>query len=84
MAVGGPDTPGRHKYCDEKGKSMHMNLKRTFGALLTLLGIVGMIYTGYGFIRQNTNWREMLVIGIIGVVFFSAGIGLVRNTRDET
>lgn len=61
-----------------------MNLKRTFGTLLTLLGIVGILYTGYGFIKQNANWREILVIGIIGVVFFSAGIGLVRNTKDES
>jgi hypothetical protein len=59
-----------------------MNLKRTFGTLLTVLGIVGILYTGYGFIRQNANWREILVAGVIGVVFFAAGIGLVRNTRD--
>jgi len=60
-----------------------MNIKRTFGSLLTILGIVGLIYTGYSFMNHSQNTRELLVYGIIGIIFFVSGIGLVKNTKDE-
>jgi len=61
-----------------------MNVKRLFGTVLTILGIIGLIYTGYELIKGSTNYRSLIVIGIIGLIFFSSGIGLVKNTRDET
>ncbi len=61
-----------------------MNVKRTFGTILTILGIVGIIYAGYGFIREGGGWRELVVAGVIGLIFFVSGISLVRNTRDES
>lgn len=60
-----------------------MNVKRLFGTILTVLGIVGIIYAGYGFIQQSMQWRQLLVAAVIGVIFFISGIGLVRNTKDE-
>ncbi len=60
-----------------------MNVKRLFGSILTILGIIGLIYAGYGFIKQNMQWRELLVAAVIGIVFFVSGIGLVKNTKDE-
>jgi len=60
-----------------------MNVKRTFGTILTVLGIIGLIYCGYGFIKHSINTRELVVAGIIGVIFFFSGIGLVKNTKDE-
>ncbi|MEZ2443650.1 putative membrane protein [Chitinophaga sp. W3I9] len=60
-----------------------MNVKRLFGTILTILGIVGIIYAGYGFIQQSMQWRQLLVAAVIGIVFFISGIGLVRNTKDE-
>lgn len=60
-----------------------MNVKRTFGTILTVLGIIGLIYAGYGFVRHSIQGRELIVIGIIGVIFFFSGIGLVKNTKDE-
>ncbi|MDR6567939.1 MULTISPECIES: hypothetical protein [Chitinophaga] len=60
-----------------------MNVKRLFGTILTILGIVGIIYAGYGFIQQSMQWRQLLVAAVIGVIFFISGIGLVRNTKDE-
>ncbi|HEY8959889.1 hypothetical protein [Chitinophaga sp.] len=60
-----------------------MNVKRLFGTILTILGIAGLIYAGYGFIQQNMNWRQLLVAAVIGIIFFVSGIGLVRNTKDE-
>jgi len=61
-----------------------MNVKRTFGTVLTILGIIGLIYTGYGFVNQSTATRGLLVYGIIGLIFFVSGIGLVKNTKDES
>lgn len=61
-----------------------MNVKRTFGTILTVLGIIGLIYAGYGFVNQSLKSREMIVYGIIGLIFFVSGIGLVKNTKDES
>jgi uncharacterized membrane protein len=60
-----------------------MNVKRLFGTILTILGIVGLIYAGFGFIKHSMQWRELLVAAIIGIIFFVSGIGLVKNTKDE-
>jgi uncharacterized membrane protein len=60
-----------------------MNVKRIFGAVLTVLGIIGLIYAGYGFIKHSIQTRELIVAGIIGLIFFFSGIGLVKNTKDE-
>ena len=60
-----------------------MNVKRIFGTILTILGIVGLIYAGVGYVNHSIQTRELLVIGVIGILFFVSGIGLVRNTKDE-
>lgn len=60
-----------------------MNVKRTFGTVLTILGILGLIYAGIGFVNHSMQNRELLVVGIISIIFFFSGIGLVRNTKDE-
>jgi len=61
-----------------------MNLKRTFGAILTVLGIIGLIYAGISIINHSSNATTLTVVGIIGLIFFFTGISLVRNTTDET
>jgi tetrahydromethanopterin S-methyltransferase subunit C len=60
-----------------------MNLKRTFGAILTVLGIIGLIVTGVGVINHNAQITTLIVVGIIGVLFFFTGISLIRTTKDE-
>jgi len=59
-----------------------MNLKRTFGAVLTVLGIIGLIYTGIGIINHNSGYTVLTVVGIIGIIFFLTGISLIRTTSD--
>ena len=59
-----------------------MNLKRTFGTILTILGIIGLIYAAYGFVQRTGESRDLIVFGILGMIFFFTGIGLVRNTKD--
>lgn len=60
-----------------------MNLKRTFGAILTVLGIIGLIYTGVQIIGHSGQVTTLVVIGIISILFFFTGISLVRTTKDE-
>lgn len=59
-----------------------MNLKRIFGAILTVLGIVGLIYAGISIIQHSAQYTSITVFAIIGVLFFFAGISLVRTTTD--
>jgi len=59
-----------------------MNVKRTFGTILTILGIIGLIYAGYSFINHSIQTRELVVTAVIGIIFFFSGIGLVKNTKD--
>lgn len=64
-----------------------MNLKRIFGALLTALGIGALIYTAVLFVNSsdsNYGIRNLVVFGVLGIVFFIAGISLVRTTKDES
>lgn len=64
-----------------------MNIKRIFGALLTILGIVGLIYTGIMFVNTSGgthNIKALVIYGILGIIFFVAGISLVRTTKDES
>ena len=60
-----------------------MNLKRTFGAILTVLGIAGLIYTGIGVINHDGRATTLIVVGIISIIFFFTGISLIRTTKDE-
>jgi uncharacterized membrane protein len=60
-----------------------MNVKRTFGTVLTVLGIIGLIWTGIMIIQHSGNFTNLTVVGIISVIFFFTGISLIRNTKDE-
>ncbi len=60
--------------------------KRVFGIILTVLGVVGLIMAAMNFINahaSNYNIKMITVYSILGLVFFFAGIGLLRNTRDK-
>jgi uncharacterized membrane protein len=64
-----------------------MNLKRIFGALLTLLGIVGLVYTAVTFVNTQGNNQDVKILfmyGILGTIFFVSGISLIKTTKDES
>jgi uncharacterized membrane protein len=64
-----------------------MNIKRIFGALLTVLGIIGLIYAAVLFANSSGGTRSiktLAIYGILGIIFFIAGIGLVRTVKDES
>lgn len=64
-----------------------MNLKRMFGALLTLLGIGGLGYAAFVFTAtsgSNRDIKSLVVFGLLGIVFFISGINLIKTTKDES
>ena len=59
--------------------------KRAIGFILTLLGVLALIFGAFTFINHTGNVYNLKVIitcGVLGVLFFFAGIGLVRSTKD--
>ena len=64
-----------------------MNMKRIFGGILTVLGIAGLIYAAVLFVYSTggtTDIKALIIFGIVGLIFFIAGIGLIRTTKDES
>ncbi len=60
-----------------------MNLIRVFGPLLTLAGIFGLIYGSYLFLSDEGNdWKTILVLFLLGLIFFSSGLGLIKKAED--
>ncbi len=62
-----------------------MNVKRLLGTLLTILGILGMIYAAYIFMNTSggtRNMKSLAMYGVLGAVFFFAGIGLIKTIKD--
>jgi uncharacterized membrane protein len=62
-----------------------MNLKRIFGGILTVLGIVGLIYAAITFVYPSGSGdlKAPVIYGIVGLIFFISGISLIRTTKDE-
>jgi hypothetical protein len=63
-----------------------MNIKRIFGALLTALGIAGLIYVAILFVNTkggNHDVKALIIYSVLGIIFFFAGISLIRTTKDE-
>lgn len=64
-----------------------MNVKRIFGALLTMLGIGGLVYAAIVFTNTSGGTRDiksLIIFGVLGLLFFISGISLVRTTKDES
>ncbi len=58
--------------------------KRIFGIILTVLGIAGLIYAATAIMKSSgtASIKSIAVYGVLGLVFFFAGIGLIRSTKD--
>jgi predicted Na+-dependent transporter len=60
--------------------------KRIIGILLTLLGVIGLIVAGYYFMntgKGSSHFKSIIMYGILGLIFFVSGIGLIKNTSDK-
>jgi uncharacterized membrane protein len=61
--------------------------KKAFGVILTVLGVVGLIAAAWYFINTSGGSKDIktiTVFSILGVIFFFAGINLIRTTRDRS
>lgn len=58
-----------------------MNLKRVFGAVLTIIGTIGLIYVAVIYVNSSgsDNLKALLVYGILSLIFFVSGISLIRT-----
>ena len=64
-----------------------MNIKRFFGAILTLLGIVGLIYRSNMFFNTtggNHDVRILILYGALGFLFFITGVNWILTTKDAS
>lgn len=69
----------------QNGKRYKME-KRILGIILSLLGVVGLIYAGISFMNGGEGVRNIKTIifsGILGAIFFFSGIKLITNTNDK-
>jgi hypothetical protein len=59
--------------------------KRLLGIILSILGIAGLILAGVYFMNSHgtKGIKGIILYGLLGVIFFFAGISLVRNTKDK-
>jgi len=60
--------------------------KRVLGIILAILGIVGLILAAGYFINGvhgSKSIKSVFVYAFLGLIFFFAGIGLVRSTHDK-
>ena len=59
-------------------------MKKTVAMILTLLGVVGLIYglitVFNGELTESYAWVGL----ILGIMFFFSGIGLLKTTRETT
>lgn len=60
--------------------------KRVLGIILSILGITGLILAALSFMNGgegSKHVKSIFVYAILGIIFFFAGIGLVRSTKDK-
>ena len=71
--------------CSAIEKTLFQMEKRVIGVILTLLGVIGLVMGAMKFVdHSNSNYdmKVIFVYGILGLIFFFAGIGLIRTTKD--
>jgi uncharacterized membrane protein len=60
--------------------------KRILGIILSVLGVIGLIYAGITFMNGGSgakNLKTIIFAGVLGIIFFSSGISLIKNTKDK-
>ena len=59
--------------------------KRLLGVILSVLGIAGLVVAGVYFMNGHgtKDIKGVILFGLLGAIFFFAGISLVRSTKDK-
>lgn len=63
-----------------------MSVKRVFGSILTVLGIVSLIYAAILFANSATNNHDIKVViiySVLGLIFFVSGVSLIRTVKNN-
>ena len=62
-----------------------MNIKRIFGALLTILGVIGLIYAATLFVNKSggQNVKALITYGVIGFIFFLWALSLYAPQKTN-
>ncbi len=55
---------------------------RTLGIILTIIGMAGLITGVLGIFGQNLVALSPWAMAILGLIFFSSGIGLLKRYRS--
>lgn len=55
---------------------------KALALLLTIAGIVGLVLGVLGIFGKNLVTLSPWAMGILGLIFFTAGIGLLKQRRD--
>ena len=61
--------------------------KKIFGIILTIAGAIGLIVCASYFLNSGSGIRDYKMIaiyGVLGIIFFTSGIGLMRTTKDKS
>jgi hypothetical protein len=59
-----------------------MNTKTTLGIILTMLGIIGVVYSAAVLTATPAHNNNLFITAIVGLVAFIAGITTIRTTQD--
>ncbi|CCH51540.1 hypothetical protein BN8_00469 [Fibrisoma limi BUZ 3] len=57
-----------------------MNTKSIFGIILTVIGLIGLIYAGIDFSKGGVAQASFVFL-VLGGIFFFAGVSLIRSTK---
>lgn len=63
-----------------------MNIKRIFGAILTIVGAFGLAYALVLFVDTPDGTQDgnvLVMYGVVGALFLTAGISFIRISRNE-
>ncbi|AEL27261.1 hypothetical protein [Cyclobacterium marinum] len=61
-----------------------MNFKKIFGPFLSILGLAALIYGAYLFlVPEEGDWKIITVCLVLGFIFFSSGLGLLKTLKDK-
>lgn len=57
-----------------------MGAKSIIGTILILVGIAGLIVGAFGIFGKNMTAQSPWIFAILGGIFFTSGIGLMKST----
>jgi hypothetical protein len=60
-----------------------MDAKNILGIVLVLMGAVGLGIGLFGIFGKNVTAQSPWIFGILGFIFFSSGIGLMKSSGTK-